>query len=231
MCPRSIGNTIGTGCRSQHLAASFHGCHDNIKRYFKTDLPWIPVGFEDTKCGSVAGVGYVRIVRLLCFVIAAYLADVSRMCFLYSDTGGTGTIVTIFCDSIVGIVIYMGYFYRVAVDMVTGCNICIIFIELIFDCADISRGVIFVRTLPVIGMFAVCVELVYLKELLLKDWEVCTWIMDEQSEYLGMQLYPLIFKAENKMRAFINKVMTHNFGIKWMELRGLEDMCRGKSYL
>lgn len=34
---------------------------------------------------------------------------------------------------------------------------------------------------------------VYLKELLLKDWEICTWIMDEQSEYLGMQLYPLIF--------------------------------------
>lgn len=68
---------------------------------------------------------------------------------------------------------------------------------------------------------------VYLKELLLKDWKICTWIIDEQSEYLGMQLYPLIFKAENKMRAFINKVMTHNFGIKWMELRGLEDITKG----
>ena len=46
---------------------------------------------------------------------------------------------------------------------------------------------------------------VFIKEILLKDWEMCTWIIDEQSEYLGMGLYPLIFKTENKMRAFINK--------------------------
>ena len=68
---------------------------------------------------------------------------------------------------------------------------------------------------------------VYLKEILLKEWEICTWIIDEQSEYLGMQLYPLIFKAENKMRAFVNKVMTHKFGFKWMELIGLEDIIKG----
>ncbi|MDO4553661.1 MAG: zinc ribbon domain-containing protein [Lachnospiraceae bacterium] len=68
---------------------------------------------------------------------------------------------------------------------------------------------------------------VYLKELLLKEWEICTWIIDEQSEWLGMQLYPLIFKAENKMRAFVNKVMTHKFGFKWMELIGLEDIIKG----
>lgn len=68
---------------------------------------------------------------------------------------------------------------------------------------------------------------VYLKEILLKEWEVCTWIIDEQSEYLGMQLYPLIFKAENNMRAFVNKVMTHKFGFKWMELIGLEDIIKG----
>lgn len=68
---------------------------------------------------------------------------------------------------------------------------------------------------------------VYLKEILLKEWEICTWIIDEQSEYLGMKLYPLIFKAENKMRAFVNKVMTHKFGFKWMELIGLEDIIKG----
>lgn len=68
---------------------------------------------------------------------------------------------------------------------------------------------------------------VYLKEVLLQEWEVCTWIIDEQSEYLGMQLYPMIFKVENKMRAFVNKVMTHKFGFKWMELIGLEDIIKG----
>ena len=68
---------------------------------------------------------------------------------------------------------------------------------------------------------------VYMKEILLKEWEVCTWIIDEQSEYLGMKLYPLIFKAENKMRGFVNKIMTHKFGFRWMELIGLEDIING----
>ncbi|MCD7997175.1 MAG: zinc ribbon domain-containing protein [Clostridiales bacterium] len=68
---------------------------------------------------------------------------------------------------------------------------------------------------------------VYLKEILLQEWQVCTWIIDEQSEYLGMQLYPMIFKVENKMRAFVNKVMAHKFGFKWMELLGLEDIIKG----
>lgn len=63
---------------------------------------------------------------------------------------------------------------------------------------------------------------VFIKGILLKDWEMCTWIIDEQSEYLGMGLYPLIFKTENKMRAFINKVLTYKFGVKWMNELGLE---------
>ncbi len=56
---------------------------------------------------------------------------------------------------------------------------------------------------------------------------MCTWIIDEQSEYLGMELYLLIFKTENKMRAFINKVLTYKFGVKWMELIGFEDIIKG----
>lgn len=68
---------------------------------------------------------------------------------------------------------------------------------------------------------------ILLKKILLSDWEMCTWIIDEQSECLGMELYPLIFKTENKMRAFINKVLTHKFGVKWMELIGLEDIING----
>lgn len=68
---------------------------------------------------------------------------------------------------------------------------------------------------------------IFIKEILLKDWKMCTWIIDEQSEYLGMELYPLIFKTENKMRAFINKVLTYKLGVKWMELIGLEDIIKG----
>lgn len=63
---------------------------------------------------------------------------------------------------------------------------------------------------------------IFIKEILLKDWKMCTWIIDEQSEYLGMELYPLIFKTENKMRAFINKVLTYKFGVKWIDEIGLE---------
>ena len=65
---------------------------------------------------------------------------------------------------------------------------------------------------------------VFIKEILLKDWKMCTWIIDEQSEYLGMGLYALIFKTENKMRAFINKVLTYKFGVKWMNELGLESI-------
>lgn len=68
---------------------------------------------------------------------------------------------------------------------------------------------------------------VYLKDILIKEWKICTWVIDEQSENLGMQLYPLIFKAENKMRAFINKVMTHNLGFNWSDLFGLGNIKKG----
>lgn len=69
---------------------------------------------------------------------------------------------------------------------------------------------------------------IQIKEILLRDWKICTWIIDEQSENLGMKLYPLIFKAENKMRAFINKVLTYKFGVNWIDLIGFEDIV--KSY-
>ncbi len=68
---------------------------------------------------------------------------------------------------------------------------------------------------------------IFIKDILLRDWKMCTWIIDEQSEYLGMELYLLIFKTENKMRAFINKVLTYKFGVKWMELIGFEDIIKG----
>lgn len=86
----------------------------------------------------------------------------------------------------------------------------------LFSPSDIGKYDIFLEKLKI-----------FIKEILLRDWKMCTWIIDEQSEYLGMELYPLIFKTENKMRAFINKVLTYKFGVKWMELIGLEDIIKG----
>lgn len=85
----------------------------------------------------------------------------------------------------------------------------------LFSSLDIGKYDIFLEKIKI-----------FIKEILLKDWEMCTWIIDEQSEYLGMELYPLIFKTENKMRAFINKVLTYKFGVKWMELSGLENIIK-----
>lgn len=68
---------------------------------------------------------------------------------------------------------------------------------------------------------------IFLKTLLIRDWKMCTWINDEQSENLGMNLYPLIFRTENKMRAFVNRVMTLKFGTEWMGFLGLEDIILG----
>lgn len=65
---------------------------------------------------------------------------------------------------------------------------------------------------------------ILLKQFLIKDWNSCTWIIDEQSENLGMRLYPLIYKCENKMRAFVSKVLTKHFGVKWMNLLGFESI-------
>ena len=69
---------------------------------------------------------------------------------------------------------------------------------------------------------------IYLKDSLLKEWQLCTWEVDEQSEYLGMCLYSRIFKIENNIRAFINRVLTFHFGVEWFSLFGFEDII--KSY-
>ena len=44
-----------------------------------------------------------------------------------------------------------------------------------------------------------------------KDWAVCSWITDEQSEQLCSHLYPGIFQVENKIRAFANKILVLNY--------------------
>lgn len=61
-----------------------------------------------------------------------------------------------------------------------------------------------------------------LKDRLIKDWENCTCLIDEQSELLCADLYHRIFKIENQFRAFANKVLIQHMGCKWLELPGLE---------
>lgn len=61
-----------------------------------------------------------------------------------------------------------------------------------------------------------------LKDTLKKDWNQCTWLIDTQSELLCTNLYPCIFKIENKLRAFVSKVLTHHLGINWLNRAGLE---------
>ena len=55
-----------------------------------------------------------------------------------------------------------------------------------------------------------------------KDWSVCSWITDEQSEQLCSHLYPGIFKVENKIRAFANKILVHHIGKDWIKQYGME---------
>lgn len=61
-----------------------------------------------------------------------------------------------------------------------------------------------------------------IKNIFKKDWAVCSWITDEQSEQLCSHLYPIIFKVENEIRAFANKILVHHFGKYWIRQSGLE---------
>lgn len=61
-----------------------------------------------------------------------------------------------------------------------------------------------------------------LKDCLTKDWKLCTWLIDEQSEMLCSELYHRIFRIENQIRAFANKVLIQHLGQNWLEKPGLE---------
>lgn len=62
----------------------------------------------------------------------------------------------------------------------------------------------------------------YVKTVFRADWENCIWMKDEQSEVLCSNLYPHIFRAENRTRAFANKVLIWNLGNNWLNSPGLE---------
>lgn len=61
-----------------------------------------------------------------------------------------------------------------------------------------------------------------LKERLKKDWALCTWLVDDQSEMLCANLYHRFFRIENQVRAFANKVLIQHLGHNWLEQPGLE---------
>lgn len=61
-----------------------------------------------------------------------------------------------------------------------------------------------------------------MKNRLLNDWTSCTWIYDEQSELLCSTLYPQIFRIENRVREFANRVLIRHLGYNWIEHCGME---------
>ncbi len=63
---------------------------------------------------------------------------------------------------------------------------------------------------------------IQIKDILIKNWKVCTWILDEQSEYLSIDLYGKIYAVENKIRAFVNNVLTAKLGASWINCIGFE---------
>ena len=61
-----------------------------------------------------------------------------------------------------------------------------------------------------------------LKNRLILDWKVCTWLVDMQSAQLCTKAYEKAFIVENNLRAFASKVLIHFLGIDWINSTGLE---------
>lgn len=54
---------------------------------------------------------------------------------------------------------------------------------------------------------------IILKDRLIQDWRVCTWLIDEQSESLCREAYQKAYHVENNLRAFASKVLIHFLGL------------------
>jgi len=61
-----------------------------------------------------------------------------------------------------------------------------------------------------------------IKDRLIRDWNRCIWMTDEQSEALCTMIYPMVFETENEMRALVNKVLIHYIGVDWIKKIGME---------
>lgn len=62
---------------------------------------------------------------------------------------------------------------------------------------------------------------IVVKDIFKNDWAVCSWITDEKSEQLCSHLYLDIFKVENEIRAFANKILVHHLGKDWIKQAGI----------
>lgn len=70
-----------------------------------------------------------------------------------------------------------------------------------------------------------------LKNRLIFDWKVCTWLVDMQSAQLCKEAYEKAFIVENNLRAFASKVLIHFLGIDWINSTGLEKEAESINYL
>lgn len=61
-----------------------------------------------------------------------------------------------------------------------------------------------------------------LKDRISRDWQACTWLIDDQSEILCANLYPRFFRTENRLRAFVNELLIQHMGQNWLSYPGLE---------
>lgn len=70
-----------------------------------------------------------------------------------------------------------------------------------------------------------------LKNRLILDWKMCTWLIDIQSAQLCTEAYEKAFIVENNLRAFASKVLIHFLGIDWINCTGLEKEAESVNYL
>ncbi|WP_462289238.1 hypothetical protein [Holdemanella biformis] len=70
-----------------------------------------------------------------------------------------------------------------------------------------------------------------LKNRLILDWKMCTWLIDMQSAQLCTEAYEKAFIVENNLRAFASKVLIHFLGIDWINCTGLERVAESVNYL
>ena len=54
-----------------------------------------------------------------------------------------------------------------------------------------------------------------------KDWNLCTWLRDEQSDKLSIELYSGIAIAENMLREFVGRVLLFKYGPNWKNKMGM----------
>lgn len=70
-----------------------------------------------------------------------------------------------------------------------------------------------------------------LKNRLLNDWQMCTWLVDEQATKLCKDVYEKAYTIENNLRAFASKVLIHFLGVNWIQRAGFEKTAESVSAL